>query len=275
METLHHSPAPHIYIAPLTSTPHILPRVTVIAATSVPHHIVARFGHQAPHMSSPPSTSTTPLLLLFHFVELPSSLLLNTTAFIALELASSKPIDTLLCTSAEKEGDRQGSSQSTLNRERQRWRKGVTRENDFQIYNSMTKQKENFNPITPGKVAMYVCAVISYDFSHIGHARAYVAFDFLFRYLKYLGYEVKYVRNFTDVDDKGQMRLFIQLEMRVQRLSNPSYTLSLWVNNTSDGGLALSQNVCFMQQNQELSIQNEYSPALPGYKGTSDQKGSS
>ncbi|KAI3504091.1 hypothetical protein L1887_32635 [Cichorium endivia] len=66
----------------------------------------------------------------------------------------------------------------------------------------MTKQKEKFNPITPGKVAMYVCGVISYDFSHIGHARAYVAFDFLFRYLKYLGYEVKYVRNFTDVDDK-------------------------------------------------------------------------
>ncbi|XP_024988199.1 cysteine--tRNA ligase 2, cytoplasmic-like [Cynara cardunculus var. scolymus] len=76
------------------------------------------------------------------------------------------------------------------------------REFEFQIYNSMTKQKEKFNPIVPGKVSMYVCGVTSYDFSHIGHARAYVAFDVLFRYLKHLGYEVKYVRNFTDVDDK-------------------------------------------------------------------------
>ncbi|KAL8229957.1 hypothetical protein R6Q57_014857 [Mikania cordata] len=76
------------------------------------------------------------------------------------------------------------------------------REFEFQIYNSMTKQKEKFKPIVPGKVSMYVCGVTSYDFSHIGHARAYVAFDVLFRYLKHLGYEVKYVRNFTDVDDK-------------------------------------------------------------------------
>ncbi|KAD7116648.1 hypothetical protein E3N88_03916 [Mikania micrantha] len=76
------------------------------------------------------------------------------------------------------------------------------REFEFQIYNSMTKQKEKFKPIVPGKVSMYVCGVTSYDFSHIGHARAYIAFDVLFRYLKHLGYEVKYVRNFTDVDDK-------------------------------------------------------------------------
>ncbi|XP_076914715.1 cysteine--tRNA ligase 2, cytoplasmic-like isoform X1 [Bidens hawaiensis] len=73
---------------------------------------------------------------------------------------------------------------------------------EFQIYNSMTKQKEKFLPIVPGKVSMYICGVTSYDYSHIGHARAYVAFDVLFRYLKHLGYEVKYVRNFTDVDDK-------------------------------------------------------------------------
>ncbi|KAK1425672.1 hypothetical protein QVD17_21027 [Tagetes erecta] len=77
-----------------------------------------------------------------------------------------------------------------------------TREFKFQIYNSMTKQKEKFIPIVEGKVSMYVCGVTSYDYSHIGHARAYVAFDVLFRYLKHLGYEVKYVRNFTDVDDK-------------------------------------------------------------------------
>ncbi|PKA66331.1 cysteinyl-tRNA synthetase [Apostasia shenzhenica] len=70
------------------------------------------------------------------------------------------------------------------------------------IFNSMSKQKELFQPIAEGKVGMYVCGVTPYDFSHIGHARAYVAFDVLHRYLKYLGYEVKYVRNFTDIDDK-------------------------------------------------------------------------
>ncbi|XP_010276942.1 PREDICTED: cysteine--tRNA ligase 2, cytoplasmic [Nelumbo nucifera] len=75
-------------------------------------------------------------------------------------------------------------------------------DNEFQIYNTMTKQKEVFKPKEPGKVGMYVCGVTSYDFSHIGHARAYVAFDVLYRYLRHLGYEVTYVRNFTDVDDK-------------------------------------------------------------------------
>nr|XP_043624209.1 cysteine--tRNA ligase 2, cytoplasmic-like [Erigeron canadensis] len=75
-------------------------------------------------------------------------------------------------------------------------------EKELYIYNTMTKQKEKFTPIVPGNVSMYICGVTSYDFSHIGHARAYIAFDVLFRYLKHLGYEVKYVRNFTDVDDK-------------------------------------------------------------------------
>ncbi|XP_073059405.1 cysteine--tRNA ligase 2, cytoplasmic [Primulina eburnea] len=72
----------------------------------------------------------------------------------------------------------------------------------FQLYNTMSKQKEVFKPRIEGKVGMYVCGVTSYDLSHIGHARAYVAFDVLYRYLKYLGYDVTYVRNFTDVDDK-------------------------------------------------------------------------
>ncbi|XP_060214820.1 cysteine--tRNA ligase 2, cytoplasmic-like isoform X2 [Lycium barbarum] len=73
---------------------------------------------------------------------------------------------------------------------------------EFQVYNTMTRQKEVFKPKEAGKVKMYVCGVTSYDFSHIGHARAYVAFDILYRYLKYMGYDVVYVRNFTDVDDK-------------------------------------------------------------------------
>ncbi|GAA0168780.1 aminoacyl-tRNA synthetase [Lithospermum erythrorhizon] len=73
---------------------------------------------------------------------------------------------------------------------------------ELQLYNTMSKQKELFKPKEEGKVGLYVCGVTSYDLSHIGHARAYVAFDVLYRQLKYLGYEVNYVRNFTDVDDK-------------------------------------------------------------------------
>ncbi|KAJ3706956.1 hypothetical protein LUZ61_010661 [Rhynchospora tenuis] len=70
------------------------------------------------------------------------------------------------------------------------------------LFNTITKQKEEFKPIVEGKVSMYVCGVTPYDLSHIGHARAYVAFDVLHRYLRHLGYEVTYVRNFTDIDDK-------------------------------------------------------------------------
>ncbi|CAK9327791.1 unnamed protein product [Citrullus colocynthis] len=73
---------------------------------------------------------------------------------------------------------------------------------EFMVYNSMTQQKEVFTPKESGKVGMYVCGITAYDFSHIGHARAAVNFDVLYRYLKHLGYEVTYVRNFTDVDDK-------------------------------------------------------------------------
>ncbi|KAK4388640.1 Cysteine--tRNA ligase, chloroplastic/mitochondrial [Sesamum angolense] len=70
------------------------------------------------------------------------------------------------------------------------------------LYNTMSRHKELFKPKIEGQVGMYVCGVTAYDLSHIGHARVYVAFDVLYRYLMYLGYEVNYVRNFTDVDDK-------------------------------------------------------------------------
>ncbi|XP_024023605.1 cysteine--tRNA ligase, chloroplastic/mitochondrial isoform X1 [Morus notabilis] len=70
------------------------------------------------------------------------------------------------------------------------------------VYNTMSRKKEVFRPKVEGKVGMYVCGVTAYDLSHIGHARVYVTFDVLYRYLKHLGYQVCYVRNFTDVDDK-------------------------------------------------------------------------
>ncbi|KAG0464015.1 hypothetical protein HPP92_020084 [Vanilla planifolia] len=73
---------------------------------------------------------------------------------------------------------------------------------EFHLHNTLTKRKEPFRPKVPGKVGMYVCGITAYDLSHIGHARVSVFFDVLYRYLKHLNYEVVYVRNFTDVDDK-------------------------------------------------------------------------
>jgi cysteinyl-tRNA synthetase len=70
------------------------------------------------------------------------------------------------------------------------------------IYNSLTNQKEQFIPIVPGQVSMYVCGMTVYDYCHVGHARVLVVFDVVYRYLKHLGYDVNYVRNITDIDDK-------------------------------------------------------------------------
>jgi len=72
----------------------------------------------------------------------------------------------------------------------------------LQIYNSLTKRKEAFTPIEPGKVRMYVCGMTVYDYCHIGHARVLVVFDLVARYLRARGYEVTYIRNITDIDDK-------------------------------------------------------------------------
>ncbi|MEI8355492.1 MAG: cysteine--tRNA ligase [Deltaproteobacteria bacterium] len=72
----------------------------------------------------------------------------------------------------------------------------------LRVFNTLSGRKEAFVPVTPGKVKMYVCGVTVYDHTHIGHARANVVFDIIFRYLQWIGYEVTYVRNYTDIDDK-------------------------------------------------------------------------
>jgi len=72
----------------------------------------------------------------------------------------------------------------------------------LRIYNTLPGKKEDFVPLQEGKVGMYVCGVTVYDLSHIGHARSTVVFDTIYRYLRYRGYDVTYVRNFTDIDDK-------------------------------------------------------------------------
>ncbi|MCY6356032.1 cysteine--tRNA ligase [Clostridium sp. ZS2-4] len=72
----------------------------------------------------------------------------------------------------------------------------------MKIFNTMTRQKQEFVPINPGKVNMYVCGPTVYDFFHIGNARTFLVFDTVRRYFEYRGYKVNYVQNFTDIDDK-------------------------------------------------------------------------
>jgi len=72
----------------------------------------------------------------------------------------------------------------------------------LKIYNTLTGKKEEFVPLVPGKVGMYVCGNTVYDYCHIGHARAMISFDIISRHLRFSGYDLNYVRNITDVDDK-------------------------------------------------------------------------
>ena len=72
----------------------------------------------------------------------------------------------------------------------------------MRVYNTLTKQKEEFIPIIPGEVKMYVCGPTVYNFFHIGNGRTFIIFDTIRRYLEYRGYEVTFIQNFTDIDDK-------------------------------------------------------------------------
>ncbi|HPX12509.1 MAG TPA: class I tRNA ligase family protein, partial [Syntrophales bacterium] len=72
----------------------------------------------------------------------------------------------------------------------------------IRFYDTLTKQKTEFVPLAEGKVGIYVCGVTAYDVCHVGHARSAVVFDVITRYFKYRGFQVTYVKNFTDVDDK-------------------------------------------------------------------------
>lgn len=72
----------------------------------------------------------------------------------------------------------------------------------MKIYNSLTRKKEEFIPLNPGKVSMYVCGPTVYNYFHIGNGRTFIVFDTIRRYMEYRGYEVNFVQNFTDIDDK-------------------------------------------------------------------------
>ncbi len=70
------------------------------------------------------------------------------------------------------------------------------------IYNTLTRRQEEFQPVEPGQVRMYYCGVTVYDYCHLGHARACIVWDVVRRYLEFIGYRVRYIENFTDIDDK-------------------------------------------------------------------------
>jgi len=93
---------------------------------------------------------------------------------------------------------------------------------DFTIYNTLSRKKEIFKPITPGYVGMYVCGPTVYGEAHLGHARPAITFDLLFRYLRHLGYKVRYVRNITDVghlvDDADEGEDKIEKKARLEQL---------------------------------------------------------
>ena len=72
----------------------------------------------------------------------------------------------------------------------------------MKVFNTLTRKKEEFKPLEAKKVSMYVCGPTVYNYIHIGNARSVIAFDTIRRYFEYRGYEVKYISNFTDVDDK-------------------------------------------------------------------------
>ena len=99
------------------------------------------------------------------------------------------------------------------------------------IYNTLSRKKEEFKPITPGRVGMYVCGPTVYGDAHLGHARPAITFDLLFRYLQHIGYKVRYVRNITDVGHLGTMPTKAKIKLP-RRLVWRSWSRWRWHNTT-------------------------------------------
>ena len=111
------------------------------------------------------------------------------------------------------------------------------------IYNTLSRQKELFRPLTPGRVGMYVCGPTVYGDAHLGHARPAITFDILFRYLQHIGYKVRYVRNITDVGhlehdaDEGEDK--IAKKARLEQLE-PMEVAQYYTNRFHDAMAALN-----------------------------------
>ena len=103
------------------------------------------------------------------------------------------------------------------------------------LYNTLTRKKEEFEPLNPPFVVMYVCGPTVYSHSHLGHGKSYVSLDVLVRYLRYLGFKVRYVQNITDVDDKINARAAehhpdLPLNEAIRKMSlMPAQTLEAFV----------------------------------------------
>src|SRR5512136_824445 len=92
----------------------------------------------------------------------------------------------------------------------------------LRVYNTLTRSREPFEPITPGFVRMYVCGPTVYGHSHLGHAKSYISFDVIVRYLRFLGFRVLYVQNITDVghlsDDADMGEDKVEKQSRIDRV---------------------------------------------------------
>ena len=101
----------------------------------------------------------------------------------------------------------------------------------LRVYNTMSGQKEDFQPLVPGKVSMYVCGVTVYDYCHIGHARAMLSFDLIYRWLVEEGNDVTFVRNYTDLAPEIDIDLGMPMPaMKVAMMlyGDPDRALELW-----------------------------------------------
>lgn len=109
---------------------------------------------------------------------------------------------------------------------------------ELKVYNTLTRKKETFVPVTPGQVKMYVCGITPYNHSHMGNARPFVTWDVIQRYLEHLGYEVTHIQNFTDVETRssmppmGKASAGIRFPTATLRLTSTSWISSISVGLT-------------------------------------------
>jgi cysteinyl-tRNA synthetase len=133
------------------------------------------------------------------------------------------------------------------------------------LYNTLTRKKEVFKPLVPGKISLYVCGITVYDFCHIGHARVLVAFDVITRYLRSQGWDVNYVRNITDIDDKILNRadengeLYSDLTQRmIEAMHEDEKTLGVLPPNIEPRATAYMDDILAMVQ---ILVDNHYAYA--------------
>mgnify|MGYP000049768745 CR=1 FL=1 len=139
------------------------------------------------------------------------------------------------------------------------------------IYDTLSKQKAPFQPIEPNKIKMYVCGVTVYDLCHIGHGRVMVSFDVITRYLRARGWDVTYVRNITDVDDKIIKRAGLKpwpkpfQNLRSSRETElteqfPIQTVVSWIGNSPN--VALQSYLQVRESDFEKALHISCSPVL-------------